>query len=172
VDHKRGDFVVWESGAILLYLVKHYDPEYKLWSKDDNEQSNILEWLFFQVSGYGPYVGQAFWSPPFSVRSANPRFSFYHKEKLPSAAERYVAETRRVLGVVESQLSKPENKGYLAAGKYTIADLSFIAWLKITDRLPIKLAEEYPVVEKWLQGMLSRSATVKGYAGGPYGKKD
>jgi glutathione S-transferase len=74
--------------------------------------------------------------------------------------------------VVESQLSKPENKGYLAAGKYTIADLSFIAWLKITDRLPIKLAEEYPVVEKWLQGMLSRSATVKGYAGGPYGKKD
>ena len=61
VDHKRNDFVVWESGAILLYLVKHYDSEYKLWSKDDNEQSNILEWIFFQVSGYGPYIGQAFW---------------------------------------------------------------------------------------------------------------
>jgi len=61
VDHKRNDFVVWESGAILLYLVKHYDHEYKLWSKDDNEQSNIIEWLFFQVSGFGPYLGQAFW---------------------------------------------------------------------------------------------------------------
>jgi glutathione S-transferase len=61
VDHKRDDFVVWESGAILLYLVKHYDLEYKLWSTDDNEQSNILEWLFYQVSGYGPYIGQAFW---------------------------------------------------------------------------------------------------------------
>src|ERR1700685_783226 len=63
VDHKRNDFVVWESGAILLYLVKHYDPEYKLWSKDEDEQSHILEWLFFQVSGFGPYIGQAFWYP-------------------------------------------------------------------------------------------------------------
>src|ERR1700734_2373363 len=43
----------------------------------------------------------------------NCRFSFYHKEKLPSAAERYVDEIKRVLGVLESQLKKPEKKGYL-----------------------------------------------------------
>ena len=61
MDHKRNDFVVWESGAILLYLVKHYDPQQKIWSNDDDEQTLITQWLFFQVSGYGPYAGQAFW---------------------------------------------------------------------------------------------------------------
>src|SRR5271170_1963927 len=112
VDHKRNDFVVWESGAILLYLVKHYDPEYKLWSKDDNEQSNIMEWLFFQVSGFGPYIGQAFWYPSQEFRMLICRFSFYHKEKIPSAVDRYVNEVKRVLSVLEGHLQKPENKGY------------------------------------------------------------
>ena len=72
VDHKRNDFVVWESGAILFYLVKHYDPEYKLWSSDDDEQSNITEWLIYQVSGFGPYIGQAMWYPsPSSLFSSH-----------------------------------------------------------------------------------------------------
>ena len=95
------------------------------------------------------------------------RFSFYHKEKLPSAAERYVDEIKRVLGVLNGHLSKPENKGWLAAGKYTIADLAFISWVHITERSPIKFAD-YPAVEKWYKAMVARPATIKGFEGGPY----
>ena len=60
-----------------------------------------------------PYFGQSIW------------FQFYHKEKVPSAVERYNNETRRVLGVLDGVLSKQE---YLVGGKVTIADLAFIPW--------------------------------------------
>ena len=100
------------------------------------------------------------------------RFSFYHKEKLPSAVERYVNEVKRVLGVLDKHLSDPKNKGWLACGKYTIADLSFISWMNLVEKLPIKLSEEFPTVDKWLKVMLARPATKAGYKGGPYESKD
>jgi len=92
---------------------------------------------------------------------------------LPSAAERYIEEVKRVLGVLEGQLSKPENKGWLAAGKYTIADLTFISWMHLVERLPgVSLSSDFPTVGKWLQTMLDRPGTIKGYVGGPYEKKE
>jgi glutathione S-transferase len=169
IDHKRNDFVLWESGAILLYLVKHYDPEYKLWSKDEDEQALINQWLFYQVSGLGPYAGQAFWYVPYCLPLIA-RFSFYHKEKLPSAVERYVEEVKRILGVLEGHLSKPENKGWLAAGKFTIADLSYISWLTLCEKLPIKYAD-YPAFNKWYTSLNERPAIINGWKGGPYERK-
>lgn len=77
--------MIWESGAILFYLLKHYNPEYKLWSKDDEKQSNITEWAFYQVSGFGPYIGQAFWYVHYFVKLIE-RFSFDRKEKIPPRA--------------------------------------------------------------------------------------
>ena len=151
--------------------MKHYDPEYKLWSKDDNEQSNILEWLFFQVSGFGPYIGQAFWYALQDPQILICRFSFYHKEKIASAVDRYVNEVKRVLSVLEGHLQKPENKGYLAAGKYTIADLSFIGWMDLVPRFPVKM-EDYPAVDEWFKKIRTREATLNGFKGGPYEKKD
>jgi glutathione S-transferase len=171
VDHKRNDFVVWESGAVLLYLVKHYDTENRLWSTDADEQSHILEWLFFQVSGFGPYIGQGFWYFSNCCSPSHPRFMYYHSEKIPSAVERYTNEAKRMYGVLESQLQKPESKGYLAAGKYTIADLSFIAWALLSMKLKISLAD-YPAVEKWYNTISSRPATLAGFKGGPYERKD
>jgi Glutathione S-transferase, C-terminal domain len=98
------------------------------------------------------------------------RFSFFHADKIPSAIERYVNETKRVLSVLESQLKKPESKGYLAAGKYTIADLSFISWTTSAGKLPIALSD-YPAVDKWFADISNRPATLKGFVGGPYEKK-
>jgi glutathione S-transferase len=97
-------------------------------------------------------------------------FSFLRPDKLPGPIERYNDEVKRVLGVLELHLSKPENKGYLVGGRYTIADLSFIAWLDITEKLPIKLAD-YPAVHKWFTEMRNRPETHKGYVGGPYERK-
>ena len=69
-----------------------------------------------------------------------------YKEKLPLAVERYVEEAKRALWVLEIQLERPEGKGYLAAGKYTIADLRFF----LAIRLPITLVA-YPAVDTWFQ---------------------
>ena len=53
VDHQNGDFVVWESSAILLYLVDKYDTEKKLTVTDEKERYSMIQWLFFQASGQG-----------------------------------------------------------------------------------------------------------------------
>ena len=51
IDHQNGDFVVWESDAIILYLIDKYDPEHKLSVTDEKERYQLIQWLFFQASG-------------------------------------------------------------------------------------------------------------------------
>ena len=53
IDHTNGDFVVWESNAILLYLVDRYDKEKKISVTDEKEKATLNQWLFFQASGQG-----------------------------------------------------------------------------------------------------------------------
>lgn len=53
IDHHNGDFVIWESDAILLYLVDRYDQEKKLTVTDEKERYSLIQWLFFQASGQG-----------------------------------------------------------------------------------------------------------------------
>ncbi|EJT97675.1 glutathione S-transferase C-terminal-like protein [Dacryopinax primogenitus] len=147
IDHGNNDFVLWESNAILLYIVEKYDKEHKFSAVTDADKAYQNQWLFFQASGQGPYFGQFFW------------FQFYHQEKVPSAVERYKGETERVLGVLESVLSKQE---WLVAGKMTISDISFISWNNgafkaiLGDDYPI--AEKYPAVYKWHNAMTERPA--------------
>lgn len=95
----------------MLYLVEKYDPEHKISVAAEGEKFHLIQWLFFQASGQGPYYGQAAW------------FNYFHPEKIPSAQERYKNEILRVLGVLNDVLSKQE---WLVGGKVTIADLSFI----------------------------------------------
>ncbi|KZT70245.1 thioredoxin-like protein [Daedalea quercina L-15889] len=113
IDHANNNFAIWESNAIILYLVEKYDTDHRISVSDASEQFHQLQWLFFQASGQGPYYGQASW------------FTVYHPEKLPSAIERYKKEIIRVLRVLESVLSKQE---WLVGGKCTIADISFVPW--------------------------------------------
>lgn len=58
MDPNQDDLVVWESGAVLLYLEKYYDEGNTVGGKSPKEQVEINEWLFFQVSGLGPAHGQ------------------------------------------------------------------------------------------------------------------
>ncbi|THH28309.1 hypothetical protein EUX98_g5873 [Antrodiella citrinella] len=137
IDHKNNDLTVWESGAILLYLVDKYDTEKKYTGADDKGKAEVLQWLFFQVSGQGPYFGQAAW------------FANFHHEQLPSAIERYKAEIKRVLGVLESVLSKQE---WLAAGKFTIADLAFVSWNNVgVIAQTVDFETDFPATYKWHQ---------------------
>jgi len=149
IDHKNNDFAVWESGAILVYLAEKYDPEGKLSATDAEGKITQLQWLFFQASGQGPYFGQAVW------------FKRYHPEPLPSVVERYQKETIRVLGVLESVLSKQE---WLVGGKPTIADISFVPWnnfatdVILTDFPGFNFEKDFPAVAAWHAKLTSRPA--------------
>jgi glutathione S-transferase len=112
---------LWESGAIYEYLIEKYDKGYKFsFAPGTPEYYHAKQWLFFQVSGQGPYYGQATW------------FTKFHSEQLPSARERYIKEVARVTGVVDGHLAKEtaDANGYrwLVGGKYSYADLSWYSW--------------------------------------------
>ncbi|KAH9896998.1 glutathione S-transferase C-terminal-like protein [Cubamyces lactineus] len=147
VDHSNGDFTIWESDAILLYLVEKYDKEHKLSVEDLNEKFKLIQWLFFQASGQGPYFGQAFW------------FIRFHPERVPSAIERYQKEILRVLGVLDSVLAKQQ---WLVGDKVTIADLSFIPWnagalgFAVKDLEGFDAEKQYPSFYKWHQKLCTR----------------
>ena len=77
IDHHNGDFAIWESDAILLYLADKYDTEKKLTVTDDKEKYTLIQWLFFQASGQG-YVS---FIPSLSRASSRafPRYSSRHE---------------------------------------------------------------------------------------------
>lgn len=160
------DITVWESGAIMLYLIDKYDPDHKIsFARETPEAYHAQQWLFFQTTGQGPYYGQAVW------------FKIYHHEKLPSVVERYVKEALRVTAVLESYLTgQRETFGEAAVGdsggpwlvgnKYSYADLAWVPWQRTLPK--VVPAEDgldfgkYPVVADWIARMEKREAVEYG----------
>ena len=108
IEDPNAGITLWESAAIIQYLIEQYDKDHKLSYDTLKERHLCNQWLAFQISGQGPYFGQLSW------------FSFLHPEKLPSAIERYAKEMKRVLGVLDGAL---EGKQWLVGDKMTFADL-------------------------------------------------
>ncbi|KAI8928702.1 glutathione S-transferase [Entophlyctis helioformis] len=146
VDGRRNDFVVFESGAILLYLAEHYDHEHKLLSTDPNLRSQTIQWVFWQVGGLGPMMGQA------------SHFYRYTPDKIPYAIKRYQDESLRLLQVMERQLA--DGREYMV-GDYSIADIACYGWASFFDYAGVTL-ETCPHVEKWLHRMAARPAVRRG----------
>lgn len=147
---------LWESGAIIEYLVERYDTEHRIsFAPGTPEAAAAKQWLFFQVSGQGPYYGQAVW------------FTKYHSEKLPSAVERYVKEIARVSGVLEGHLARQKEAGvdgpWLVGGKFSFADLSFLPWQVMLVFAGKDMYEQdaFPLVKDWIDRMLARPALKK-----------
>ncbi|KAI5955908.1 URE2 [Candida jiufengensis] len=186
IDHYNENTSIWESGAIILYLVQKYikenNGECSLWSDNLIEQSQINSWLFFQTSGHAPMIGQAL------------HFRYFHSCPVPSAVERYTDEVRRVYGVVEMALAERrealimdldvENAAAYSAGttplsqsryfdypvwlvgdRATVADLSFVPWNNVVDRIGINLKVEFPEVYKWTKYMMRRPAVIRALRG-------
>ncbi|KAH8919046.1 glutathione S-transferase C-terminal-like protein, partial [Atractiella rhizophila] len=154
VDHKNKDMVVWESNAILQYLVDRYDTEEKFSATTDGEKAMQAQYLFFQASGQGPYYGQYAWFA-----------GGYHGEQLPTVTSRYEAEINRVLSVLEAILSKQE---WLVGSKCTIADLSFLMYNLIpfgpytgAPGLKFTPSREYPKVTAWHERMVKMEPVKK-----------
>ncbi|ELI6452189.1 glutathione S-transferase N-terminal domain-containing protein [Yersinia ruckeri] len=148
VDHRPDDggdpISIFESGAILLYLAGKTG---KLLSNELREHSATLQWLFWQVGGFGPMLGQ------------NHHFSLYAPEKVPYAIERYQKETQRLYSVLDTQLQK---NAYLAGDNYSIADIATYPWVVSHQNQKIDLAD-YPAVSRWFQVITSRPATQRAY---------
>ncbi|KAH8595528.1 glutathione S-transferase [Bisporella sp. PMI_857] len=138
---------LWESGAIIEYLIAKYDLTNKIsFPQNSTEDFLTKQYLYFQVSGQGPYYGQARF------------FIISHPENLPSVIERYRNEIKRVSGVLERVL---EGKEWLVGGKCTYADLSFIAWqelARVTVSKETDLEKEFPNVWAWMERMKARKA--------------
>lgn len=147
---------LWESGAIIEYLIAEYDKEHKISFDSSPDKYYAMQYLHFQMSGQGPYFGQAAW------------FAFAHPEKIASALDRYFKEIGRVTAVLDGLLS---DKEYLVGGKCSYADLAFIPWYQLVPLLGsngtdeqkamLKLDEKYPHYAKWMKAMLERPAVKK-----------
>ncbi|KAI1381829.1 glutathione S-transferase II [Hypoxylon crocopeplum] len=148
IEDPNTDLVLWESGAILNYLIEQYDKSHLISYDTIKEKNHCNQWLNFQTSGQGPYFGQAGW------------FMVLHHEKLPSAIERYQNEVRRVHGVLDGWLQRDGGRQWLVGDKMTYADLAFTTWNDRSDDL-LECAPEdkfrgFPHVQAWRERMTSR----------------
>ncbi|KAI5861283.1 glutathione transferase [Durotheca rogersii] len=171
VDPNRGGaggVTLWESGAIINYLIATYDREGRLRYGDDRlEEKWLLQsWLMFQMSGQGPMFGQKVW------------FTHLHIEpNLRTAIDRYGNEAKRIMGVVEATLRKQRQKlqaeqqaeetpVWLVGDKCTYADLAFVPWNTLLDTvfprsdagMTLDLAREFPEYNRWHRNMAARPA--------------
>ncbi|NHB93241.1 glutathione binding-like protein [Photorhabdus cinerea] len=136
---------IFESGAILIYLAEKTG---KLLSKDMHERIQSLQWLFWQVGGFGPMLGQ------------NHHFNRFAPEKVPYAINRYQEETKRLYKVLNTQLEKPP---YLGGQEYSIADIATYPWARSHEYQNIDL-DDYPAVKKWFDIISQRPATQTAYS--------
>ncbi|KAM5526425.1 glutathione s-transferase ii [Fusarium oxysporum f. sp. phaseoli] len=169
-DPNNNGLILWESGAIIEYLVETYDKEHKLTFTSGPEKWYLKQYLHFQMSGQGPYYGQAVW------------FHVFHPEDVPAAKDRYKEQIVRVIQVLDKIL---EGKEWLVGGKWyityphlssylqllthlsTYADLACVPWnilVPIVDNAWEKYEVEtkYTNFNAWHQRLLARPAVQKG----------
>ena len=141
---------LFESGAILLYLAEKTG---RFLPQDAARRIETIQWLMFQMGGVGPMFGQV---------------GFFHKfagkefeDKRPR--DRYIAEARRLLGVINQRLM---GRAWIMGDEYTIADIAIFPWVR-------NLVEHYgagdlvgyadfPQVARALAAFVARPAVVRG----------
>ncbi len=149
VDHEGPGgkpYSLFESGAILMYLAEKTG---KFWPQDTPTKYLVVQWLMFQMGGFGPMLGQAH------------HFLKFAPEKIPYAMKRYGDEAKRLYGVIDKRLGEAE---YLA-GDYSIADIATFPWAQSFAMQGIDFAD-YPNVKRWFDAILARPAVQRGIAVG------
>ena len=142
VDRENENFVVFESGAILIYLAEKTG---QLLPEKPEKRSKVLQWLMFQMGGIGPMQGQAH------------VFYRYAPEKIKYAINRYQKETLRLYQVLDNQLK--ENK-YLA-DDFSIADIATWPWVRRHRWAGIEIKNLFNL-RRWMENLENRPAFQKG----------
>ncbi len=136
---------VFESGAILMYLAEKFEA---LIPKAPDGRIRVMEWLFFQVGGVGPMFGQA---GVFRRR----------EERIPFAVERYEAESRRLVGVMERRLGEAP---FLAGEAFSVADIAHFGWLDVAETYAGVDLTATPHVARWRDVLRARDGVRRGLA--------
>jgi len=140
VERETG-FHLMESGAILLWLAEKtgsFLPEGTRWE--------VVEWLMWQMGGFGPMLGQAH------------HFLKYNAGKAPYAEERYRTEAQRLYKVLDTRLQGRD----FVAGDYSIADMAIWPWASRFEWQEIDL-NDFPSVRDWYLRIADRPAVQRGY---------
>lgn len=142
VDHDTGQ-TVFESGAIMIHLAERTG---RFLPPEGPARVQTLEWLMWQMGGFGPMLGQAHY-----FLKNNPGLS-------PPAEQRFSAEAARLYGVLDRRLAQVEH----VAGDYSIADMAIFPWVARHDWHRIDLTD-YPHVLRWYRALALRPAVRTGY---------
>ena len=136
---------LFESGAILLYLGEktgQYLPT------SLRERVPVLEWLMWQMGGFGPMPGQVHHFLTVEDQAAK-----------NYGLERYSAETRRLYGVLDRRLADVE----YVAGPLSVADFAILGWAWRHERHQVDLAE-FPQVKRWFTALMGRPGVQRGFS--------
>ena len=140
---------LFESGAILIYLAEKTG---KLLSSDPATRYETIQWIMFQMGAIGPMFGQLGFFHKFAGKD--------YEDKRPR--DRYVAESRRLLGVLETRL---EGRDWLV-GDYSIADVAALGWVRnligFYEAGDLVAYDTLKNVPAWLERGLARPAVQRG----------
>ncbi|BFT31748.1 glutathione S-transferase N-terminal domain-containing protein [Alteromonas sp. D210916BOD_24] len=142
VDRDEDNHVVFESGAIMIYLA---EKSGLFLPTSIKQRSQVIQWLMFQMGGIGPMMGQA------NV------FYRYLEEKIPVAIDRYQNEVRRLFTVLDSHLAHHE---YLA-DDYSIADMANWCWVRTYEWSGVSI-EGLDNLIRWKNSIEARPAARRG----------
>jgi len=141
---------LFESGAILFYLAEKTG---QLLPSDAAGRYQTLQWLMFQMGGIGPMFGQLGFFHKFAGKD--------YEDKRPR--DRYVAESRRLLGVLDGQLA---GRAWLLGDAYTIADIATFPWVRnligFYDARALVGFDDFRHVARALEAFVARPAVVRG----------
>ncbi|MDX5384874.1 MAG: glutathione S-transferase N-terminal domain-containing protein [Rhodobacterales bacterium] len=142
VDHDTG-VSQFESGAIMIYLAEKTG---QFLPTEVKARAEVMQWLMWQMGGFGPMLGQAHVFLKFNRGLSQP------------AEERFAKEAKRLYGVLDRQLADHE---YVAGG-YSIADMAIFPWAARHDWHEIDLTA-FPNVLRWYRQVAARPAVQRGY---------
>ncbi len=134
---------VFESGAILLYLGEKTG---RFLPRGLRERIPVLEWLMWQMGGFGPMPGQVHHF--LTVNGPDQRYGL----------ERYSTETRRLYGVLDRRLAEVE----WVAGELSVADFAILGWAWRHERHRVSL-DDFPGVKRWYEALMARPGVQRGF---------
>jgi len=143
-NHSKSNepFVLFESGAILIYLAEKTGLFY---GNNQTQRYQIMQWVMFQMSGLGPMMGQA------NV------FHRYFPERIDVVIDRYQNEVKRLLTILDEQL---KGNDYLV-GDFSIADIAMWTWAKTHNWSGVNI-DELKHLQKWIDRIYERPTALKG----------
>lgn len=143
---------LFESGAILIYLAEKTG---QLMPKDAAARYETIQWLMWQMGGVGPMFGQLGFFHKFAGKD--------YEDKRPR--DRYVAESKRLLGVLNQRL---DNRAWIMGDEYTVADVAVFPWVRnlvgFYEASDLVGINDFPNVQRALAAFVARPAVVKGLA--------